>query len=191
MRVIRTLPVYILAFLLAVAMASARAGAQSPSFDCSKSHTPSAVAVCNDGQLAALDSEMAGDYRKILAALPEDQQPDFRRAHLAWFKEYSRRCNAPMTDDQRKECIRNAMSARIGQFNTLLGPPQSANSPYMAVGACFKGGAISGVAALIVAAVVDFWLTGGLSGLTAAALDHIGGTLLTGCVSGALHHWLG
>ena len=102
--------------------ASTPAGAR-PSFDCAKARTKGEIAVCSDAGLAALDRNMAAQYRRAIAeASPEEQArccggPATASSPIATAARAARASATPMS----AECARSATSwkgagapARIG-----------------------------------------------------------------------------
>lgn len=95
-------------------------GDVKPSFDCTKANTPTELSICRNPGLASLERDMAATYYQALTRLPNDQKAALRREHSAWFKDFSRTCNASPTDDARKECIAVHVSSRAQELEARL-----------------------------------------------------------------------
>jgi hypothetical protein len=91
-----------------------------PSFNCANAATPSEKLICSDTGLAAQEREMAADYSKVLQHLIGAELDAFRAEHSQWFRQYARTCNAPMSQEDRKACIRGFLAQRIKQLQTAL-----------------------------------------------------------------------
>ncbi len=87
-----------------------------PSFDCAKARTPDELLICRNSQLAQLDVEMVAAYQHALENLPPDARRDLERAHLKWFINYSRTCNASADEEQRISCIANFLEQHSGEL---------------------------------------------------------------------------
>jgi uncharacterized protein len=74
--------------------------------------------ICKDPKLTAEERQMSDDYHEILQRLLPEQIPVFRREHAKWFWQYSRTCNLPMKDAERKDCIGRFLSERTRQLET-------------------------------------------------------------------------
>jgi uncharacterized protein YecT (DUF1311 family) len=84
-----------------------------PSFDCGKAATPVERLICQDVELSFLDSQMANSYRMALKDAPPDRKEIIRRQQAEWFADYSRTCNAPLSDGQRWDCVDRFLSDRL------------------------------------------------------------------------------
>lgn len=78
----------------------------SPSFDCNKASTYVESMMCADNELAEQDMRLVGEYRRILANLPQESAHDFKQKQAAWRAQVRDRC----TD---VDCIRETQAARI------------------------------------------------------------------------------
>lgn len=84
-----------------------------PSFDCKKASTRIERMICQDDRLSSLDSQMAESYREVLKDASADRKEIIRRQQAGWFAEYRRTCNAPLSDEQRRDCIEQHLSIRL------------------------------------------------------------------------------
>jgi uncharacterized protein YecT (DUF1311 family) len=84
---------------------SGDAASVKPSFDCGKAGTPVELLICRDGRLAGLEVEMVAAYKQALSRLSADGQAALKRDHAAWFRNYSRTCNAGADDQDRAACV--------------------------------------------------------------------------------------
>ncbi len=84
-----------------------------PSFDCTKAATPIERMVCGDAELSFLDSQMARSYRAVLKGASAERREIVRRQQTEWFAEYKRACNAPLSDEQRHDCIDEHLTDRL------------------------------------------------------------------------------
>jgi uncharacterized protein YecT (DUF1311 family) len=81
-----------------------------PSFDCARATTRVEVLICHDGSLAALEVEMVASYKRALSRLSPDSQAALKRDHAAWFRTYTRTCNASANDADRTQCVARYLS---------------------------------------------------------------------------------
>lgn len=84
-----------------------------PSFDCVKASTPVERLICQDVELSSLDSQMANSYRMVLKGASAERKGIIRRQQADWFANYSRTCNAPLSKNQRRDCIDRYLSDRL------------------------------------------------------------------------------
>ncbi len=87
-----------------------------PSFNCTKARTRVELLICRDSRLAGLDAEMVSTHNQVLSRLSPDARLEFRRQHLAWFKDYSRTCNQSPDDADRATCVANRLSAHTAEL---------------------------------------------------------------------------
>jgi hypothetical protein len=90
-----------------------------PSFDCAKARTPVELLVCKNFELFYLDSEVADSYQRALKNASEERKEVIRRQQAEWFADYSRTCNAPGSEEQRRECIDEYLNERVTTFFKL------------------------------------------------------------------------
>jgi hypothetical protein len=83
-----------------------------PSFDCSKARTKGEVAVCSDTGLAALDRNMAAEYRQAVEGASPDQQALLRRTRDR-FLAYRDRCTS-------RSCIADAYVGRMREIRDIM-----------------------------------------------------------------------
>jgi hypothetical protein len=86
--------------------------AARPSFDCSRAHTRGEVAVCSDSGLAALDRNMASQYRGAFAAAEPEQQ-ELLRDTARRFYAYRDRC-------PDAKCIGDAYVGRMREIRDIM-----------------------------------------------------------------------
>jgi uncharacterized protein YecT (DUF1311 family) len=84
-----------------------------PSFDCSKAVTPVERLICQDVGLAFLDEQMENSYQMVLKGASAKRKVLVRRQQAEWFADYSRTCNAPFSETQRRDCIDRYLSDRL------------------------------------------------------------------------------
>lgn len=84
-----------------------------PSFDCAKASTPVELLICKDVELSYLDSQMANSYQGVLKAASAERKEIVRRHQAEWFAEYSRTCNAQLSEEQRRDCIDGYLRDRL------------------------------------------------------------------------------
>lgn len=84
-----------------------------PSFDCAKAATPVERLICHDAELSFLDRQMANSYEMVLKGASAERKESIRRQQAEWFGDYSRTCNAPLSDIQRRDCISRYLSDRV------------------------------------------------------------------------------
>jgi uncharacterized protein YecT (DUF1311 family) len=84
-----------------------------PSFDCSKAVKPTERMICQDVELSFLDRQMTQSYRMVLKSASAERKETVRRQQAEWFAEYSRACNAPLSDEQRRDCIDQHLNDRL------------------------------------------------------------------------------
>jgi uncharacterized protein YecT (DUF1311 family) len=92
-----------------------------PSFDCGKARTPTEQLICSDAELASAERAMSRAYYSVLANLDAGKRSSFRRAHLGWFKKYSRTCNT-MRGSALGDCVRHFLNDRTSQLRSLASP---------------------------------------------------------------------
>jgi uncharacterized protein YecT (DUF1311 family) len=84
-----------------------------PSFDCAKAATPVEHLICQDVELSSLDSQMANSYRMALKGASAQRKEILRRQQAEWFADYSRTCNAPLSEAERRECVDRYLNDRL------------------------------------------------------------------------------
>lgn len=84
-----------------------------PSFDCSKAVKPMERMICRDAELSFLDRQMAESYQMVLKSASAERKEIVRRQQVKWFAEYSRACNAALSDEQRRDCIDQHLTERL------------------------------------------------------------------------------
>jgi len=84
-----------------------------PSFDCSKAVKPMESMICQDVELSFLDRQMDQSYRMVLKSAPAERKETVRRQQAEWLAEYSRACNAPLSNEQRRDCIDQHLTERL------------------------------------------------------------------------------
>ena len=84
-----------------------------PSFDCAKAVTPVERLICQDAELSFLDSQMANSYQMALKGASAERKEIIRRRQAEWFADYSKTCNAPLSESQRHDCIDRYLSDRL------------------------------------------------------------------------------
>lgn len=84
-----------------------------PSFDCAKAATLVERLICKDGELSFLDSQMANSYQMALKGASAERREIIRRQQSDWYVEYSRTCNAPLSETQRRDCIDRYLTDRL------------------------------------------------------------------------------
>ena len=84
-----------------------------PSFDCAKSKTPVEHLICKDAELSFLDSQIANSYQMVLKDASAERKATIRRQQAEWFAEYSRTCNAPLSETERRDCIERFLGDRL------------------------------------------------------------------------------
>jgi len=84
-----------------------------PSFDCAKAVTPVERLICQHVELSFLDSQMADSYQRVLKGAAPERKEIIRRRQAEWFADYSRTCNAPLSESQRRDCIDRYLSDRL------------------------------------------------------------------------------
>jgi uncharacterized protein len=84
-----------------------------PSFDCKKAVTPVERLICQDVELAYLDRQMAYSYQMVLKGASAERKVLVQRQQAEWFADYSRTCNAPVSETQRRDCIDRYLSDRL------------------------------------------------------------------------------
>ena len=86
--------------------------AARPSFDCGKARTKGELAVCSDAGLAALDRNMAAQYRQAIDAATPDQKALLRRTRDR-FIGYRDRC-------PNRSCIGDAYVGRMREIRDIM-----------------------------------------------------------------------
>jgi uncharacterized protein YecT (DUF1311 family) len=84
-----------------------------PSFDCKKASTPIERMICQDSELSFLDGQMTESYKEVLKSAPAKRKEIIRRQQAEWFADYRRTCNAPLSDEQRRDCIDQYLHDRL------------------------------------------------------------------------------
>ena len=84
-----------------------------PSFDCAKATTPVEHLICQDVELSLLDSQMANSYRMAIKDASPERKAIIRAKQAEWLADYSRTCNAPLSDSQRWDCVDRHLSDRL------------------------------------------------------------------------------
>jgi uncharacterized protein YecT (DUF1311 family) len=84
-----------------------------PSFDCTKAVTPVERLICQDVGLAFLDRQMADSYQMVLKGASAERKVMVRRQQAEWFADYSRTCNASLSEAQRRDCIDRYLNDRL------------------------------------------------------------------------------
>lgn len=84
-----------------------------PSFDCGKATTPVERLICQDVELSFLDSQMANSYQMAFNDASPERKEVIRRKQTEWFADYSRTCNAPLSDEKRWDCVDRYLSDRL------------------------------------------------------------------------------
>ncbi len=84
-----------------------------PSFDCAKAATPVEILICKDVELSFLDSQMANSYKMVLKGASAERKEIIRRQQAEWFADYSRACNAPLSETERRDCIDRYLNDRL------------------------------------------------------------------------------
>ena len=83
-----------------------------PSFDCAKAHTRGEIIICSDSGLAALDRNMASQYRGAFAAANPEQQ-ELLRGTARRFYAYRDRC-------PDAKCIGDAYLGRMREIRDIM-----------------------------------------------------------------------
>jgi len=83
-----------------------------PSFDCVRAYTPGEIAVCSDSGLAALDLNMATQYRRALAAATPVQRRLLQSTRDR-FLAYRDRC-------PNRQCIADAYVGRMREIRDIM-----------------------------------------------------------------------
>ena len=102
---------YVFAISALVALPTITAQAQS--FDCRAARTTDEITICENGQLARLDQQLATTYRRSVDALGDDQRQAFQQNEVAFINAH-RRCG----EDDR--CIAQSYRNRIQELQNLL-----------------------------------------------------------------------
>ena len=84
-----------------------------PSFDCTKAATPVEVLICRDTELSFLDNQMANSYKLALKDASAERKEIIRRQQAEWLTDYSRACNARLSESERRDCIDRHLSERL------------------------------------------------------------------------------
>lgn len=90
----------------------ARPTSTQPSFDCGNAHSRGEVAVCSDPGLAALDRNMATQYRRAVGAASPDQRELLRETGDR-FVRYVNRCGS-------NSCIGEAYVGRMREIRDIM-----------------------------------------------------------------------
>ena len=111
------------------------AGAQQPSFDCSRATTWAEHAICDTADLAALDVEIAAAYARLREALPEAASERLRDEQRAWLAER----DACEGDGDGPGCLLDALSFRALYLNSqvILDAPPDCDTTLAEDGATF------------------------------------------------------
>src|SRR5436190_12650478 len=83
-----------------------------PSFDCANARTKGEIAVCADGGLAALDVNMATQYRRAVAAADSEQRSILQSTRDR-FLAYRDRC-------PNRQCIADAYAGRMREIRDIV-----------------------------------------------------------------------
>lgn len=117
---------------IALVLAAPTAG-RAQSFDCAKAATPTERLICAEQKLGKLDTELAEEVKKALAAVP-NRRDDLLGEQRKWLKERDRNCAAPagaLTSETRVwviDCLAAAYRERISAIRSAAGPAQSAEA---------------------------------------------------------------
>jgi uncharacterized protein YecT (DUF1311 family) len=84
-----------------------------PSFDCTKAVTPVERLICQDVELSFLDRQMAKSYQMVLKGASAERKELIWRQQAEWFADYSRTCNAPLSETERRNCIDRYLNDRL------------------------------------------------------------------------------
>ena len=84
-----------------------------PSFDCEKAVSPTELLICRDFELSFLDRQVAESYRMVLNGASRERKEIIQRQQANWFTEYSRACNAALSDGERRDCIDQHLNERL------------------------------------------------------------------------------
>lgn len=95
--------------LLSAALAISSIGVHAASFDCAKASTAIEKAICADGQLSDLDSQLMQVYRKSLA--DSSSSDSLKAEQRLWLKEVRNSC-------QDVACLTQAYKGRISALST-------------------------------------------------------------------------
>lgn len=104
--------------LTATAICMVSSAHAQPSFNCSAQLNPTEQAICDDGNLSALDREMAQQFFAIFDRLSGTRQTNFRREQSQWRRDRDA-CG------RTTGCIRANYVYRIGQFDRMTGATPS------------------------------------------------------------------
>ena len=85
--------------------------ASRPSFDCGSARTRGEIAVCNDNGLAALDLNMATQYRRALASADPDERALLQSTRDRFLR-YRDRCSD-------RQCIADAYVGRMREIRDI------------------------------------------------------------------------
>lgn len=93
--------------------AAGRALAEGPSFDCGKV-APGSIEelICKDGELSALDREMASVYAAAAKKAANEHPPSLRAEQRGWIKGR----NDCWKSDDKKLCVRQSYRSRIAEL---------------------------------------------------------------------------
>ena len=83
-----------------------------PSFDCSRAHSKGEIAVCSDSGLAALDQNMATQYRQAIGSASPEQKALLQRTRDR-FLGYRDRC-------PNRSCIADAYVGRMREIRDIM-----------------------------------------------------------------------
>jgi uncharacterized protein YecT (DUF1311 family) len=89
-----------------------RTATARPSFDCSKARTKGEIAVCSDSGLAALDANMAAQYRRAINSASPQQQAILQSTRDR-FLGYRDRCT-------NRQCIGDAYVGRMREIRDIM-----------------------------------------------------------------------
>jgi len=92
-----------------LAQASIDLGSGGPSFNCRAASAPAEIAICGDGQLAALDNQLAQQFSLKAMALPAPATAAFKAAQARWLQARNA-CGADKT------CLANSYRLRLQQL---------------------------------------------------------------------------
>jgi uncharacterized protein YecT (DUF1311 family) len=84
-----------------------------PSFDCTKAVTSVERLICKNAELSFLDNQMAEAYQTVLRNASPERKAIIQRQQAQWLSDYTRACNAPLSEEQRHDCIDGYLSDRL------------------------------------------------------------------------------
>ena len=99
------------AIVAALAMPPAIAAAQS--FDCRAARSADEMTICQNGDLARLDQQLAAAYRRDMAKLGQEQRDQFQQNEVS-FLNARRRCG------ENQRCLEQSYHNRIQELRNLM-----------------------------------------------------------------------